>query len=192
MSIAPKLFMDIPIQPVDGDFGTWKATEDYIVWSASWPTDALNLSVLELYENGVVRIPDQENTMHTIRAGTPHHIEHLFGYWRLCDADTLYFRTIQDAKVYYLLIIGGKPGAYNSDTLLWVCPKCAMTFNEHRFETGKSGWRQFWETQLNCVRDFNSDLSLRKCPKCEFEHPLSYGFYPQEDNKIEAEARNNW
>ena len=104
MSVAPKLFMDIPLQPFDGDFGTWQPTEDYFVWSACRSTDSLSLSVLELYEKGVVRVPDQVNIMHTIRAGIPHHIEHLFGYWRVCDADTLYFRTVQNTKVYYLLL----------------------------------------------------------------------------------------
>ena len=189
---APILHYDIPLKPPDGGFNRWQASVDYIVWSGCWPKDAPGLTIWELVEGGAVRIPEQDNLMHVIRGGTPHHIEHLFGYWRVCDADIIYFRTVQRDEVYYLLVTGGKPGSYKTDALLWVCPKCATQMNRQDFLTGKAGWKRFWDAELDRVRTFNADESLRTCPGCGFVHPAGYGFYPTEDDPVEADARSRW
>jgi hypothetical protein len=189
---APILHYDIPLRPKDGPFGQWLATVDYIVWSGYFEDADPPLSIWELYEGGAVRIPERDDLMHVIPGGTPYHIEHLFGYWRICDADMVYFRTRQEGQVYYLLVAGGRPGNYTHDTLLWVCPKCAARFNRHEFETGKVAWKRFWDAELDRVRAFNDDAALRTCPDCAHLHPPGYGFYPSSDNAAEAEARTRW
>ena len=189
---APILHYDIPLKPKDGPYGRWQATVDYIVWSGCFAQDDPPLTVWELHEGGALRIPDQDDLMHIIRGGTPYHIEHLFGYWRICDADMVYFRTRQEDAVYYLLVAGGRPGNYTRDSLHWVCPKCATHLDRHDFKTGMAGWKRFWDAELDHVRAFNADAALRTCPECEHVHPAAFGFYPSQDNAAEAEARSRW
>lgn len=188
----PILHHDIPLKPADGPFGRWLATVDYIVWSGCFSASQPPLTVWELHDGGALRIPEQDDLMHIVRGGTPHHIEHLFGYWRICDADVIYFRTRQGAETYYLLVTGGRPGSYARDSLLWVCPKCAAPFNRHDFETGMARWKRFWDAELGLVRAFNGDETLRTCPECGHVHPPAYGFYPAEDSAAEAETRRQW
>ena len=188
----PILHYDIPLKPADGAHGRWLASVDYVVWSGCFATSEPPLTIWELYDAGAVRIPDKTDIMHVIPGGKPHHIEHLFGYWRVCDADIIYFRTVQDDEVYYLLVAGGRPGNYSTDALLWVCPKCATQFNRHDFETGIARWKRFWDAEMEHVRAFNNDKALRTCPECAHIHPPSYGFYPSSDNSQEAEARSRW
>lgn len=188
----PILHYDIPLKPADGPHGRWLATVDYIVWSGCFPAPHPPLTVWELHDGGALRIPEQDDLMHIIRGGTPHHIEHLFGYWRICDADVIYFRTRQGTETYYLLVTGGRPGSYARDSLLWVCPKCAARFNRHDFETGMARWKRFWDAELGLVRAFNGDEALRTCPECGHAHPPAYGFYPAEDSAAEAETRSQW
>ena len=189
---TPILHYDIPLKPVDGPFGRWVGTVDYVVWSGCYGLDDPPLTVWELHDRGALRIPDKDDLMHVIRGGTPHHIEHLFGYWRVCDADVIYFRTRQDDAVYYMLVAGGRPGHYAKDSLLWVCPKCATQYNRHDFDTGMAHWKRFWDAELGLTRSFNDDEGLRTCPQCNHVHPPAYGFYPAEDNEVESEARAQW
>lgn len=189
---TPILHYDIPLKPEGGGFGRWQATVDYVVWSGCFSEDDPPLTVWELHDTRALRIPEKDDLMHIIRGGTPYHVEHLFGYWRICDADMIYFRTRQQGEIYYLLVTGGRPGSYAKDALLWVCPKCACQFSRHDFETGMARWKRFWNAQLGLVRSFNDDEALRTCPSCGHVHPPAYGFYPSDDVPPEAEARIRW
>lgn len=189
---SPILHYEIPFKPVDGPFGKWQRSEDYIVWSGCFPETEPPLSIWEMHNGGAVKIPNRDDLMHVVRGGTPYHVEHLFGYWRVCDADLVFFRTVQPGEVYYLLVAGGRPENYAKDALVWVCPECATQFNRHEFETGMRRWRKFWDAQLELVRKFNDDESLRTCPSCGHVHPQAYGFYPSEDTPAETEARRKW
>ena len=190
----PILHLDIPLMP-EGGRGVgceWHESVDYLVWRACLPKGAPGLRVWEKFDNGVAIVPERDALMHQIPAGRPYHMEHLFGYWRNCGGDTIFFRTVQGDDVYYALVLGGTHGAYQSDGVMWICPKCATELGHHRVDGGKTRWRAFLARQLELVRAFNEDESLRTCQNCGFVHPTAYGFDPSQDSAPEAEARGAW
>jgi hypothetical protein len=188
----PILHYEFPLKRPPSERGHWHRTADYFIWTDVRANADPPLSVWELRPGGAVRIPDGDTLMHVIRGGTPHHIDHLFGYWRVCDADIVSFRSVQPDAVYYALVLGGCPGAYNKDALLWVCPKCAHVLERHEVATGRTGWDRFWDEEGRRVRAFNADATPRTCARCGFIHPRAYRFDPALDSPDEAVARREW
>ena len=172
--------------------GQWGRTVDYFVWTDLRPRDEAPLTLWELVPEGALRIPDTDATMHIVRGGRPHHVEHLFGYWRVCDADIVSVRNVQPEGVYHALILGGCPGAYNNDAILWICPKCAQQLARFDLATGPKGWDRFWQEEQRRVQDFNADAKLRTCKGCGFVHPLAFRFDPAQDTDAERAARRAW
>ncbi len=172
--------------------GKWSRSHDYFVWTELRALTDPPLTVWKQIPEGVVRIPDSETVMQIVDGGTPHHIEHLFGYWRICDADIITVRSVQAEGVYYALILGGCSGTYFSDSIQWICPKCGHLLAKFDIESGRARWNAFWDEEAKCVAAFNEDPALRTCDECGAEHPLAYRFDPQHDSPAEAEARAQW
>ncbi len=172
--------------------GLWHKTDDYFIWTTLRPAQEPPLTLWELRPEGVLRIPDSRMTFHQTPASTPHHFDHLFGYWRECDTDLVSVRAVQPEGVHYALVIGGKPGSYTRDAISWICPKCAHVLARFEVKTGPTGWSKLWEEEKGRVGDFNADRKLRICTQCGFEHPLAYPFDPNKDSPVEAEARKFW
>jgi hypothetical protein len=148
--------------------GRWGRTVDYFVWTDLRPREAPPLTIWELFPEGAVRIPDNDTVMHIVRGGTPHHIEHLFGYWRVCDADVVSIRNVQPDGV------------------------CANLLARFDAKTGPKGWDRFWDEERRHIAEFNADPKLRTCGRCGFLHPLAYRFDAQADSPDERAAREAW
>jgi hypothetical protein len=173
---APILRYLLPIGPDSPSLGRWTRTHDYDVWVECRAADAPPLTLWEAREGGVLRIPDDETVMHVVKGGTPHHIEQLFGYWRACDADVVWFRIARDDFVRYAIVLGGTPEAYAKDAIFWICPACAAPFDRHELVTGPHGIERFWRGEAEAVAAFNADRARRTCPRCGHEHPPAYRF----------------
>ena len=119
---APILRYLLPIGPDSPTVGRWTRTHDYDVWTDCRAADAPPLTLWEARENGVLRIPDDETVMHVVKGGTPHHVAQLFGYWRACDSDLVWFRIARADFVRYAIVLGGTPEAYVNDAILWNLP----------------------------------------------------------------------
>ncbi|HXP77236.1 MAG TPA: hypothetical protein VN823_24070 [Stellaceae bacterium] len=173
---APILRYLLPIGPDSPTVGRWTRTHDYDVWTDCRAADAPPLTLWEARENGVLRIPDDETVMHVVKGGTPHHVAQLFGYWRACDSDLVWFRIARADFVRYAIVLGGTPEAYVNDAILWICPSCATSLGRRDFATGPHGIEKFWRGEAESVTAFNSDRAHRTCPSCGHEHPPAYRF----------------
>jgi hypothetical protein len=176
------------VNPANPAMGQWRSTRDYDVWSQCLPEEQAPLTLWEALGNGVLKIPDSDSLMHIITAGTPHHVEHLFGYWRVCEADIIWFRARRHGMVYYTMVLGGCPPAYLADTILWICPKCATRLSPHSVarEAKKKG--KFWAEEVEVVNRFNASTAQRICPSCHHEHPPAYSF----QRTIQSDQSGYW
>ena len=116
----------------------------------------------------------------------PHHIERLFGYWRACDSDIVWFRIVQAEWVHYAMVLGGQPGAYQKDAILWICPSCASRIGHAEIETGRRRSAQFWRREKDIVGAFNENEAARTCNQCGRVHPLAYRF-----RRLSVEGRDS-
>lgn len=173
--------------------GKWREVSRYHCWVQRYPVEAPPLSVLRARDEGVFRLPIRNRSIQFLAAGQPFHIEHLFGYWRVSDADVLYLRISHEDVFYYVLLVGGTTAPHDEDTVLWICPKCASRLSVETFPTRKKGWDAFWDAEIETVRRFNDDRGLRLCAKCGHVHPpVAYGFFPEADREDESAARAEW
>jgi hypothetical protein len=114
--------------------------------------------------------------MHVVSGGTPFHIEHLFGYWRQCDSDLMWLSVTRGEWIRYALVIGGTPGAWTRDRLLWICPGCGEALSARDFATGPKGIERFWTAEREAVGSFNATFESRRCPSCGRVHPPAFEF----------------
>jgi hypothetical protein len=188
----PTLYYNIPLKGQVENYGDWQETPDYFCWSGRFAIGDEPLSIWEKVENGVVRIPDRPAMLHIIPAGRPHHIDHLFGYWHLCEADKFFVRKEHGDQVYYAIVVGGMKSAYRHDTIAWLCPQCGTQLESYALDTGARRWNRFLDEQLQLVRQFNEQDERRKCRNCGAVHPRAYGLQPASDSSSEAEMRALW
>ena len=187
MNAVPILHYLFPVMPESDTLRRWHRTHDYQVWTDCRSDADPQLALWEAHAGGVLRVPDDNTVMHVVSGGVPHHVEGLFGYWRACDSDIVWIRTRHEGSARHVMVLGGCPGAYRKDVILWVCPACATQFNRHEILTGPKGLGKFLRAQAEIVASFNADESLRTCPKCNAVHPLAYP-YRGEDGAPEARA----
>jgi ribosomal protein S27AE len=170
----PDLGQLLPIVPGSATLRQWTRTHDYDVWTDCRPESDPPLALWEARGAGVVRVPDQATLMHVIPGGTAHHVEGLFGYWRQSDADIVWLRAARGEFVHHAMVLGGSPGAYKMDRILWICPACATVIARHEFATGPHQLERFWRGEREAIASFNN--SSRACPRCGHVHPPAYGF----------------
>ncbi|MCE2485216.1 MAG: hypothetical protein J4F42_06865 [Desulfurellaceae bacterium] len=107
------------------DLGRWQEAFDYRIWSARLPLAGPQFRLFEMLPEGILEIPQQgKRLMHLIKAGVPHHVASLLGYWAVSDTDRIWIRAEWQDSAYYTIIMGGTPSAYRRDRLRWYCPGC--------------------------------------------------------------------
>jgi hypothetical protein len=183
MLVTQKPMMDasvakylIPLKASNQALGEWRVTHDYLIWTECRRVDEAPLVLWERYKDGVIRIPDESSLLHIIRAGTPHHIERLFGYWRLCECDILWLRVQRDDLVHHAMVLGGSMDVDPKNEMLWVCPQCAATVKSADLPSQKQSPRDFWRCESAAVEEFNADAAQRTCRACGHTHPVGYAF----------------
>lgn len=191
-SAKPTLYHDIPLKGLPEHYGAWHETTDYFCWSGRFDIGDEPLGLWEKVDGGVIKIPNKPVMLHIIPAGRAHHIDHLFGYWHLCEADKFFVRKMHGNEVFYALVVGGMKTAYRRDTIAWLCPSCGTELESHTLDTGARRWSKFLDEQLRLVRQFNEQDERRHCQKCGTNHPKAYGLQPDSDTPLEAEMRSLW
>lgn len=184
----PVLHLSFPLRRPEAAFGRWAAAGDHHIWHARFAPDHPPLEVWEWHNAGILRLPVTDHALNMIAAGTPYHIEHLFGFWRISAADTNWVRSVQQDGVYHVMLVGGLNGASVAEQTLWFCPGCGSELLRHRLARGGDP-DGYWRAQLELVRAFNADAARRTCKKCMTVHPTVYGFDPVADTAEEAGAR---
>lgn len=165
-----------PLWPTSTVLGQWKASHDYDIWTDCRASQERQLTLWEARKGGVVRLPNTASLMHVIPGGVAHHVEGLFGYWRACDSDIIWLRVERDGLARNAMILGGSPGDYKKDHILWICPACAATIHDVEIETGRARMDLFWAREREIVAAFNADERQRTCPSCTHVHPPAYTF----------------
>jgi hypothetical protein len=177
---------DIYIGEGDGD---WQEASRYHIWTKKYPLDAPALSLLERHTQGVARVPEQSRVMHRVAAGTPYHIEHLFGFWHTTANDTVFLRTEIDGSVIYTLIVATTK--IGIEKMEWYCPKCDHRAHGAEFQGRRYGLRAFWKHTTEEARAFNASAATA-CANCGHVHPSAYGFDYRADNDDERKGRELW
>ena len=147
-------------------------------------------AVYEIGPKGKVGWYQQGLKCHVVAAGTPHHMEHNFGFWHINDKDELYLPL--PGSPGFSVIIQGIPTGEETDRIAWYCDNCLTMLFEHVYESGKYGFDGIWKNERIAVTKFNADESLRPCPECDHVNPRGYCFNPAKDTPEEAEARKLW
>lgn len=148
----------------------------------------------ELGPDGVIECHYHPSTIHVTLSGTPHHVEHNFGYWHVNDMDELYL-PIPDGPSTgegYFVICMGNPRPGETDGFAWYCEQCCTLLFQRDFDTGTEGLAHFWLAERAVVKEYNEDRKLRQCPECGHENPLGYCWNPSKDTPEEADARRRW
>jgi hypothetical protein len=180
---------DIYLGQGDGD---WQDASRYQVWTKSYPLDAPPLSVLERRAGTVLRVPDTSRLLHHVPAGTPYHIEHLFGFWRTTGSDTMFLRAEYDNQTYYTMIVGTHALEFGTETIAWYCPRCVAEVRAATFDLRRYGLDAFAAFVLEQVRAFNASSDTRTCPSCVHVHPYAYGLNENADAGPESQGRAAW
>jgi len=190
MSTEPTICYEFALDETAAE-GGWHQANNYNLWvGRQSPTDPA-YRMLEKRDHGIVHLPLRPRMMHTVTAGTPYRIAHLFGAWRVSDADTVYLR-IAEADTLYHTLFSARCREVREDLLLWICPKCGHELVRERFDARRGGLAGFWPFLLERARRFNAAPEQRRCPSCANEHPIAYGFEPAADKPDEAAARGAW
>jgi len=191
---APEAVFDyrIPLTGPDAPANAWQEASRYHVWSARHPAGGAHYGIVEHLPEGVVRIPARDRLMHVIPAGRLHRIEHAFGFWRICGADTVYIKSPYEGGFAYLMMVGTGSTEYTVDTLRWLCNGCGRPLREADVPTRRVRLNGLVKRALDEVRAFNAGAAARTCPGCRTVHPESYGFEPAFDDDVERAARAAW
>ncbi len=158
------------------------------------PLKLMQEDSLEIGPRGIVRPPRAPLGLYVIFGGTPHHTQHLFGYWHINDVDELYITagsgSPEEDATRILLMRYPRPG--ERDMFAWYCQQCVTLLYCFVYQTGRDGFEGFWRAEREAVKLFNGDPKLRICPNCSWQHPLGYGFMSHKDTPEEAAARAGW
>ena len=131
-------------------------------------------------------------SLHVTRAGTPHHTQHVFGYWHINDKDEIIVTLPPDgAEPGRVIIIMGKPTGEETDRFAWYCEKCVTLLFMRELISG-ADFHKFWSAELAAVREYNADQKHQTCPSCGHKNPLAYSGLQPSDNPDERSARMMW
>lgn len=169
--------MQIPILgfdiPFGADNGTWAEAGQYCVWTQRYAHDAELPRVTELAGGEVREAPGDTTSFRLIPAGMAHRIAPLFGYWRISDADTLFFRSLQDADVRCAVVVSVGATTYANEQWLRTCPRCHAELARASFDAKRLGFPAFLQFAAERERAFDADAALRTCASCGCVHSPS-------------------
>ena len=186
---------DVPLQGHVNASGDWHPAGGYIVWTAAREATEPAMSLLELHDRAVVRLPDDPRVLHVTPARRAHHLTHGFGFWRRSGADLLFLRIEEPvfSSTRYVMMVPLRAATdYREEEIFWVCPHCGAEMQNQRIRAGAPHFLAFWRLATEATRLFNENTHARTCNECGEIHPLGYGISPKEDTEIEAAARLVW
>lgn len=176
------------------DTGEWRMLGDYAIWSGSRTKDQSPHLLHELTGNRVLPVPisEQRAIVYKIAGDTWFEVRHLFGFWMKCDVDTVWIDAPgpNDAH-YYSLCVGGADNRPGKVSIGWVCPDCGALLSTQSFETASKPFGDIIVGASEIVQNFNNNVEKRICLACSHEHPITYGFFPRDDNEAERTARQS-
>jgi len=162
--------------PDEDQQGELQAFGCYWIWGQSYDAGAAPLRLLEWTPKGVADLTTEHASLHRVVAGTPNHIEGLFGYWLISDADQQWIQVPQPDRRHYVLIAGGQTGANSAHRIIWYCSECGTQLGEPRALEYDGSPESFLRAQDHAVADFNANVQSRTCPTCGAVHPPAYPF----------------
>ena len=171
--------------------GGWHQANNYNLWVGRQNVADPAYRLIERRDDKLVSLPLRARLMHTVPAGTAFRIAHLFGAWRISDADLIYLRIAQEEIVYHTLLTA-MCSDVREDRLVWICPSCGAELVNESYDARRGGLAGFWPFLLERARCFNAAPEERVCRACGTEHPLAYGFDAAQDSHEEATARLAW
>jgi rubredoxin len=183
---------DLSHKVVVGEGGGWHEASRYQIWTRAFDVAQPELTMVEIRPEGLIAIPGRSRLFHVAPAGIPHHIKHLYGFYRISESDTMFIRIENDASIAYTLIVGMHSPDYKNDAYAWFCPNCGAELQRVNFQTKRYGMTAFWDAATERARAFNADVAARTCKACGHVHPLAYGFEESGDTAEEAAARADW
>jgi hypothetical protein len=148
----------------------------------------------EIGPKGVVEVKRTPLVAHVMLAGTPHHTEHVYGYWHINDMDEIYLPLPNpegDPLGHYLVIMQ-TPRGEEGDSYAWYCEQCTTMLFERRHRTGQFGMQGLFKCSELAVREYNADPKLRTCPECGHLNPMGYCWNSAKDTPDERAARAIW
>jgi hypothetical protein len=148
----------------------------------------------EIGPSGVVEHTKKPFEIYVTTAGTPHHVEHNFGYWHINDMDELYLRFPGPTPetLGYSVVVQGKPKGNECDRFAWYCERCVTLLFERVCETGRLGFNTFWKAERQAVTEYNQAIGNRTCPECQHVNPRGYCWATNKDSPEESQARLLW
>jgi hypothetical protein len=190
MQNDPVICYDVSIEEAAAA-GGWQQANNYNLWVGKQTPSDLPYRLLERRPEGAVHLPFRSRLMHCVPAGMPFRVAHLFGPWRVSDADMIYLR-VEEAEGVYHTLVTAMCRDVKQDQLLWACQSCGAEIGRAEFDTGRHGFAGYWSFMLEQVRAFNQSPERRVCPACGERHPVAYGFDAAADTADEAAARRAW
>lgn len=148
---------------------------------------------LEIGPQGIVEVARTPCTVHVTLAGTPHHTQHMFGFWHINDKDEIIIPMPPSGTMPgYLLIIMGQPTENESDRFAWYCERCANLLFMREYVTGTAGFQGMQRCEHAAIAEYNNNVGHRTCDECGHINPLGYGGNSERDTPAEREARKMW
>jgi len=143
----------------------------------------------EIGPNGLVEVPRIPFSAHVTRAGTPHHTQHVFGYWHINDKDEIIIPLPPgNGLPGRVLIIMGRPTSKEADRFAWYCENCLTLL----FMRESNDFNVFWAAERAAVRAYNENPANQLCTSCGHSNPLGYTAMQTADGPEEREARLRW
>ncbi len=156
--------------------GQLHAFGKYWLWSQSFAAQSEPLRLYEWISAGIADLTTERYSLHVVHAGTRHHIDGLFGYWLVSDADHVWFQVPHEEQRYYILLAGGQSGVNRRHGIVWHCRQCGAQLHEPIAVRHDGTPEAFLAAQAELVDAFNRDVERRRCASCGAVHPPSYGF----------------
>jgi hypothetical protein len=178
--------------PATGATGGWQKASRYSVWTKEFPASAPALTIVEALPQGLLRVPDDARLFHIVPAGTRYRLEHLFGFWRSSDVDTIVIRAAVDQTVSYTLIVRNDWPEFSKDEIVFTCPNCDAEVERFPFATPRFGIAAYWHEALQLARKVNAEYAGRACASCGNPSAHAYGIDETEDTAEERAARARW
>lgn len=148
----------------------------------------------EIGPAGLIEVAREPLTVHVTAAGTPHHTEHLFGYWHINDKDEIILPLPPASadKPGHLLIIMGRPTANETDRIAWYCERCTSLVFLRELVSGEVGFQRFWQWERAAVAEYNAAVANRTCPECGHINRHGYSAFSKWDDPHARQARSEW
>jgi hypothetical protein len=152
------------------------------------------MAAIELGPNGVNPVELLPMRVHVTTGGTPHRVEHSFGFWHINDMDELYLPLPSPPgdPLGHFLVIMQTPTGKEGESFAWYCQKCLTILFEHHYHTGKFGLQGFWKAEDIAIAAYNADTRKRTCPECGHVNPLGYSWNTAKDSPEQRAARAIW